>query len=61
MLLLVSMYSVSILTVPFVCQHDVVFVKLLPAEVLPRASPVIAVSVPRLLLTDGGTEPIAAF
>ena len=44
---------------PVSCEHDVVFMKLLPAVVLSRASLVIAVPAPGLLSTNGGVESTA--
>lgn len=48
-------------TVPVLWEHDVVFVKLLPAEVLSRASLIIAVPAPWLFSANGGVEPTATF
>lgn len=53
--------ALEVVTVPVPCQHDVIFVKLLPAVVLSRTSVVIAVPAPRLLSANGGVEPTAAF
>lgn len=48
-------------SVPVPCQHDVVFMKLLPAVVLSWASLVITVPGSRILSTNGRVESTAAF